>query len=408
MFARIVLAAVLAVASGFRRSSQNNSQAGATAVQAANKYSPASVQEAWQNHLDAFVAQDVDKIALDYDEDSVLQIFYDNDWTRDGGRGTLEEFVGVDAIKGFFTALFSGLETADINVPAFKEGGGNPVVEGGDVNSAHVFLVWQAVNSGILKATDTFFWTKTFKVRKQNIVATVAGPAPGNPRRNPPKPTPTTGPIASGWQNHFKAFGAQDTPKILADYTEQSVIRVWDWTTATYSESKGLAAIEALFNGLWVAITAAEVGGDPGIGLPDEFPRVEVGKKSVFLVWRSYSHVQATDSFLFDDKGKITVQTIVVSTKVEEATKVFPGGCPPGQQLSRRECIDIASALGLKWKGTKKWGSKPAGCLQLGKNKHSVYFNKHKTGTAGTSVSSICLSKAKLTPGPTPGPTPLP
>jgi len=361
-----------------------------TKVEEAPKYSPASVQEAWQNHLDAFVAQDVDKIALDYDKDSVLQIFYDNDWNRDGGRGTLEEFVGVDAIKGFFTALFSGLDSADINVPPFKEGGGNPVVEGGDVNSAHVFLVWQAVNSGILKATDTFFWTNTFKVRKQNIVATVAGPAPGNPSRNPPKPTPTNGPIASGWQNHFDAFGAQDTEKILADYTEQSVIRVWDWTTATYSESKGLAAIKALFNGLFVAITAAKFGEDAGIGLPDEFPRVEVGKKSVFLVWRSYSHVQATDSFLFDDEGKITVQTIVVSTK-EEATQVIPGGCPPGHELSRRMCRDIASALGLKWKGTKRWGNKPPGCLQLGRGKRRVFFNKHLTGTVGTRHSSICL-----------------
>jgi len=81
------------------------------------------------------------------------------------------------------------------------------------------------------------------------------------------------------------------------------------------------------------------------------------------------------------------------------ATDFFPGGCPPGQQLSQMECIDIASALGgLKWRGAISSSGKPAGCLQLGK--HRVHFNIHPTGKADRATQqslAICLTAPRGT-----------
>merc|ERR1712129_625838 len=154
-----------------------------------------------------------------------------------------------------FEDLFTTLTpTPGLNIPAFSTAEANPTVENagvdGSMEAANVFLVWQSVDQGILKATDTFMWKKVgsvVKVKKQNIVATQPSACPAEPEPNPAAPvTNASSPIAMGWNNHFEAFGAQDKAKILLDYTEGSSVQVWTWDQADgegYTTYKGLTAI---------------------------------------------------------------------------------------------------------------------------------------------------------------------
>ena len=53
------------------------------------------------------------------------------------------------------------------------------------------------------------------------------------------------------WDNHFGAFGAQDVPKILLDYTDDSIVTVFDKKSGETTVFKGLSGVEQLFTGLF-------------------------------------------------------------------------------------------------------------------------------------------------------------
>merc|ERR1712117_822024 len=214
----------------------------------------------------------------------------------------------------------------------------NPTVEDGMMSgdmmsygAANVFLVWSSVDEGIEKATDTFLWEKTamgVQVKKQNIVATEMQACPTTPEANPSAPTPVAGhPVTLGWDNHFTTFGDQNRTGILLDYTESSVVQIWSWggaDEAAYSKYTGLDEIGGMFDALWASMNAQTVEGSIGLAVPQGFPRVEVDINSVFLTWSSYSNPKATDTFLFDDAGKILRQTIVTTTGVAPAPYMAP------------------------------------------------------------------------------------
>jgi len=120
------------------------------------EYKATSVQMAWDNHFAAFGAQDVDKIMLDYDEQSTAEVF---DWTS----GKHDSFVGLAQIREMFTALFA--ELSDLSTLEA------PVCLASEPNLS-VFLCWKCPSSGILSATDTFIFGENFKVKQQNIVVT--------------------------------------------------------------------------------------------------------------------------------------------------------------------------------------------------------------------------------------------
>merc|ERR1711879_58306 len=65
-------------------------------------YSPQKIADAWQNHFDAFGAQDLDKIMLDYDNDSVARVYNNADATK-------KEYKGVAEIRQMFAELFQSL-----------------------------------------------------------------------------------------------------------------------------------------------------------------------------------------------------------------------------------------------------------------------------------------------------------
>merc|ERR1712087_1029624 len=153
------------------------------------KYSPKCVQEAWDNHFSAFGGQDLDKIMLDYDDNSVVRVF---DKSNDDPAS---EFKGAAAVRQMFTGLFkdlSNLSTLAAPVVTVDEAG------------KQVFLVWECPGVGFEQATDTFIYDAKFKIHRQNIVVTKYSPKS----------------VQEAWDNHFSAFGGQDLDKIMLDYDD--------------------------------------------------------------------------------------------------------------------------------------------------------------------------------------------
>merc|ERR1711924_55394 len=83
--------------------------------------------------------------------------------------------------------------------------------------------------------------------------------------------------------NHFGAFGAQDVDKILLDYTEKSVIKVYNQVTDELVEFKGLKAVKECFTGLFKALSDLSGLAAPAIRV-EEATEDKAGM--VFLVWR--------------------------------------------------------------------------------------------------------------------------
>lgn len=269
---------------------------------------------------------------LDYDDTSKVAIY--NDACIEGAGG-FQTFLGLEAIRGFFADLFQTL-TADsgVQLPVFIEptltdpGVANPIVEpeGAIVNESHVFLVWNAVDRNILKATDTFLWKEGFKIKKQNIAVTQpAGcSAPGH-RQMAEVQARTDDAIEAAWENHWSSFQSKDHVAILNDYRETSIIRYFDWShepTLQYNDHTGLSGIQQMYRNMFAAMTAASRDGSIGFSHPIQFPQLEASLQSAFSVWSTYSHPQATSTYVFDDEGKIVRQTIVVTSATDSAVAV--------------------------------------------------------------------------------------
>lgn len=125
---------------------------GRTAVTAS--YSPSTVAEAWDNHFTAFGAQDLDKIMLDYTEESVLKCF-------DSTTEKLDVFTGTAEIRGFFDGLFKQL--SDLSTLAA------PVVDATEGPMKQVYLIWSCPGSGVKFAHDSFYYNDKFQITRQNI-----------------------------------------------------------------------------------------------------------------------------------------------------------------------------------------------------------------------------------------------
>ena len=112
-----------------------------------------SVQAAWDNHFSAFGEQNVEKILLDYTEESEILI-----WDTKAEKTT--RFKGLEGAKTCFTNLFGALS----DLSTLKA----PLVEVQE-DPGMVFLVWECPGCGYKKVTDTFLF-KGNKILRQNIV----------------------------------------------------------------------------------------------------------------------------------------------------------------------------------------------------------------------------------------------
>ena len=256
-----------------------------------NQTVEAVVQPAWDNHAEAFGTKDLSKVLLDYCEQSKIVAYNWHDNTE-------VEFNGIAGAKECFTGLFAALpDLSGLAAPEIHVEEGNP---------KSVFLIWRCPSSGVAHCTDTFLFDDAGKIVRQYVVQLTEGAPAG---KAPLCTEPQGGKVQASWDNHFAAFGGQDVDKILKDYTEKSVIKVYDQITGELAEFKGLKGVKELFTGLFKDLHDTSGLAAPAI-------RVDPGSEgiagSVFLVWRcptsGFTHV--TDTFLFDEDGKIAKQNI--------------------------------------------------------------------------------------------------
>ena len=96
---------------------------------------------------------------------------------------------------------------------------------------------------------DTFLFNDAGKIVRQTVCILNEG-APAC--KAPLCTEPQGGPVQASWDNHFAAFGGQDVDKVLKDYTEKSVIKVYNQVTDELVEFKGLKAVKECFTGLFL------------------------------------------------------------------------------------------------------------------------------------------------------------
>jgi hypothetical protein len=122
---------------------------------------------------------------------------------------------------------------------------------------------------------------------------------------------PESGVVQKAWDNHFAAFGSQDVEKILEDYSEASVITVYNQTDGSQQVYEGLTGARDCFSGLFAELSDLSDLTAPVIDVM-EANGEEPG--SVFLIWncKASGYKEATDTFIFDANGKILRQNVVV------------------------------------------------------------------------------------------------
>jgi len=265
------------------------------------------VQASWDNHFAAFGGQDVERILRDYSEDSVITVY--NQLT---GSNTV--FSGLAGVRECFVGLFASLyDTSNLAAPVIT------VKEASAHEPGSVFLVWNAAASGYTEATDTFIFDSSAKILFQNVVVSYVDPrGDGSVTRVDNTEAPTgSGPVHDGWSNHFAAFGGQDVDMIMADYVEESEITVYndaDGSSTTYS---GLDGVRECFVGLFASLFDTSDLSAPIVHV-DEATTDKAGQ--VFLIWAAPAsgYRTATDTFLFNQAGKITRQNVVVHYEAPE------------------------------------------------------------------------------------------
>lgn len=290
-------------------------------------YDPQSVQEAWSNHLEAFVEQDLGRIMQDYLGKSVVMVY-------NTATGDYDKYKGKRAIKGMFQVLFAKITSSEnLAVQRLSIHNGTGQWSSNSCSSCSslghpgmVFLVWNDVTDGIFNATDSFIFDSRFKIVRQNIVLYSPPPASSGvasqiveeeltmeePHAEESQDDECTDAdkkvsrkeVRRAWNNHFSAFAGSDVSKILKDYDNESVVQIFD--ALGYREYKGLAEVEELFTSLFTKI-------DPTRAVAPVV-NVDPRKSQVFLVWHEVEGniPYATDTFVFDSCSKIRFQNIVV------------------------------------------------------------------------------------------------
>jgi len=225
-------------------------------------------------------------------------------------------YTGLAGVQKCFEGLFKTLSnTSDLAAPVI------------DVNEAalEVFLIWSCKASGIESATDTFIFDSNFKIARQNVVLT-----------SKPVPTATTS-VQASWDNHFAAFGAQNVSKILEDYTNSSIITVYDQTSQEKVVYTGLAGVQKCFEGLFKTLSNTSDLAAPVID-------VNEAALEVFLIWscKASGIESATDTFIFDSNFKISRQNVVLGATAAQCPK-----CPECQITSNHGSVFSASSSGV-------------------------------------------------------------
>merc|ERR1719188_1356214 len=153
------------------------------------------------------------------------------------------------------------------------------------------------------------------------------------PRNLLPKPSPL-----AARDNHFEAFGKQDLDKIMLDYDETSVARVYDNTTGQKTEFRGTAMIRQMFTNLFADLKDLATLDAPVVD-------VEEDAKQVFLIWKcpGCGYQTATDTFIFGPDFKIKRQNIVVTKEAVAAMTSAAAAVVPAKVSSEKAEKKVSS-----------------------------------------------------------------
>lgn len=120
------------------------------------------INQGWDNHLASFGTKNITGIMMDYDENSIVQVY-------DFNGDTYTEHTGLVAIETMFVALFKAITDGATTI-------GDPDTEGVQIGLLEVdpdfdsvFLAWKSNSHP--KATDTFIFNGA-TIARQNIVVT--------------------------------------------------------------------------------------------------------------------------------------------------------------------------------------------------------------------------------------------
>ena len=114
--------------------------------------------------------------------------------------------------------------------------------------------------------------------------------------------------VQAAWDNHFEAFGEQDLEKIMLDYDETSIAKVYNSVDGSKTDFVGVQEIREMFTKLFEDLFDLKTLEAPVV-------EVDESRKTVFLVWKcpGCGFATATDTFVFGPDFKIKSQHIVVA-----------------------------------------------------------------------------------------------
>lgn len=274
-----------------------------------------TMEAAWKNHFDAFGGQNVSQILLDYTNASEIRVYSTKD-------ESLQVFEGISGAKTLFTSLFEKMtDLSTLKAP----------LEQVDADGNMVLLGWECPSSGYESATDTFYFEGD-KILRQNVVVYDSS---SDVASNKTQGGSSSGIVKAAWDNHFAAFGDKDVDKILLDYTDSSIINVYDAKTEQVETYEGVEGARTLFTKLFSDLNDMSTLKAPVIEVQD------APGNMVFLVWEcpSSGFEKVTDTFLFNG-NKIERQNVVVFSKDDPVDPVDPiepsttGAASSSQQLS--------------------------------------------------------------------------
>lgn len=121
--------------------------------------------------------------------------------------------------------------------------------------------------------------------------------------------------MPEAWDNHFSAFGDQDLAKIMLDYTEDSVVQLYNVNDQSSLQSyHGLDEIEGMFAYFFSVLTDLTTLAAPVVDVADDM---------VFLVWEmpGMGMMEMTDTFHFNADHTISRQNIAGNWGSEESRR---------------------------------------------------------------------------------------
>ena len=129
--------------------------------------------------------------------------------------------------------------------------------------------------------------------------------------------------VQAAWDNHFEAFGKQDLEKIMLDYDETSIVKLYNSVDGSKKDFVGVQGIREMFAKLFEDLFDLKTLEAPVV-------EVDESRKTVFLVWKcpGCGFATATDTFVFGPDFKIKSQHVVVAKEtVKEKPKKKSGIC---------------------------------------------------------------------------------